>query len=548
MKKVYIVPEPRSLEFSGRTYVFDGFRNFPEFLASEFNVPKGEWEITKVSGEGTGLRIKEKEIEIWGDEYINYATILQLLKQSPNRLPEVTIKEEFKFSFRGYHLDIARGGVPTVKTFKRILRWLFLLKYNYFAIYFEDLFPWKEHPLIGRHRGRLSRDELNEVIEYGKKLGIEVLPSLELSGHMEHILSLPEYQRFSEWHRPSEGCLNVSDEEAREFAYQLLRDAVETCPSEYVHIGGDETWALGRGRSLSKTWTFEGPKLYESHHRRMIEIVKKNGKKPILWGDMISGMYLKRITKDASKWAEIIESPIWRESLIANWDYSPGSKDYFKEKIKIFMDRDLQQIVCPGLSNWRRYYPNFKVALENLKNFLGAAKEAGVFGFLVTAWGDDGEECLFSFLDPLILASMEFAEGNGDWKEKWMALTGEDEATLKARILYGEPEVSEDLRQVIYRDFFFHRMSNEQKESLKARLAKVLEETKDANLPDDLDFIRRMIKLGVSILNGEAKVSDFIMISKIYADLWLEERKPEGLERIVTRLWGSAGRIDMDLR
>ena len=129
-----------------------------------------------------------------------------------------------------------------------------------------------------------------------------------------------------------------------------------------------------------------------------------------------------------------------------------------------------------------------------------------------------------------------------------MALTGEDEATLKARILYGEPEVSEDLRQVIYRDFFFHRMSNEQKESLKARLAKVLEETKDANLPDDLDFIRRMIKLGVSILDGEAKVSDFIMISKIYADLWLEERKPEGLERIVTRLWGSAGRIDMDLR
>ena len=137
---------------------------------------------------------------------------------------------------------------------------------------------------------------MNEVIEYGRELGIEVLPSLELAGHMEHILSLPEYRRSSEWQRPSEGCLNVSDGEAREFAYQLLRDAVETYPSEYVHIGGDETWALGRGRSLSKTWTFEGPKLYGSHQRRMIEIVKEYGKKPILWGDMISSIYLKRIT------------------------------------------------------------------------------------------------------------------------------------------------------------------------------------------------------------------------------------------------------------
>ncbi|HIE18676.1 TPA: beta-N-acetylhexosaminidase, partial [Candidatus Bathyarchaeota archaeon] len=433
MKEIRIVPEPKSLKFSGKTFVFDGFKNFPEFLASEFNVPKGEWKITTTSGKGTGLKIKENEILIWGDSLTNYATLLQLLRQYPSRLPEVTVEEGFNFALRGYHLDIARGGVPTVETFKKILRWLFLLKYNYFAIYFEDLFPWKKHPLIGKHRGRLTKNELREIIDYGKHLGIKVFPSLELSGHMEHILSLPEYRRFSEWHRPSEGCLDLSDEEAREFAYELLQEAVEFCPSEYVHIGGDETWALGRGKSLSKTWTFEGPRLYESHHRRMIEIVKEAGKKPILWGDMISGMYLKRITKDASKWAEAIESPIWKEALIANWDYSPNSKEYFEEKIKIFKDRNLQQITCPGLSNWRRYYPNFQTALENLKNFLGAAKETEITGFLVTAWGDDGEECLFSLLEPLLLASMEIAEGNREWEEKWMALSGESKEVLKAR-------------------------------------------------------------------------------------------------------------------
>ncbi|MCD6325821.1 beta-N-acetylhexosaminidase [Candidatus Bathyarchaeota archaeon] len=548
MKEILVVPEPKSLKFSGKTFAFDGFKNFPEFLASEFNVPKGEWKITTTRGEGTGLKVKEKEILIWGDSLINYATILQLLRQYPERLPEVEVEEKFTFTFRGYSLDIARGGVPTVETFKKILRWLFLLKYNYFSIYCEDLFPWKGHPLIGKHRGRLTEEELREVIDYGKHLGIEVFPSLELSGHMEHILSLPEYRRFSEWHRPSEGCLDLSNEEAREFAYELLRDAVEFCPSKHIHIGGDETWALGRGRSLSKTRTFEGPRLYESHHRRMIEIVKEAGKKPMLWGDMISGMYLRGITKDASKWAEVIESPIWKEALIANWDYSPSSKEYFKEKIKIFKDRNLQQVACPGLSNWGRYYPNFKTALENIKNFLGAAKETEITGFLITAWGDDGEECLFSLLEPLLLASMEIAEGNGRWEEKWVALTGESKEVLKARILFGNPEISEAVKHVVFRNFWFHRMNDERRESLKAQWSKTLKETEDVRLPNDLDFIRRLIDLGVKVLNGEARVSDYISLSRIYAELWLNERKPEGLERIIERFWGAAGRTDMDLR
>lgn len=51
--------------------------------------------------------------------------------------------------FQRYHLDIARGGVPKVGTSKRILRWLFLLKYNYFAVYSEDLLYWRKYPQIG---------------------------------------------------------------------------------------------------------------------------------------------------------------------------------------------------------------------------------------------------------------------------------------------------------------------------------------------------------------------------------------------------------------
>ena len=267
-KEILIVPEPKKIDFTGRWFKFNGFTNFPKFIAKEFKVPSGDWKIVRKDLEGNGVDVRDGEVHIWGDEHLSYATILQLLRQREGFIPEVRVEESLRFKFRGFHLDIARGGVPKVETFKRILRWLFLLKYNYFAIYFEDLFPWRNYPTIGRHRGRLTEEELKEIIEYGKALGIEVFPSLELSGHMERTLMLPEFRKFSEWH-PREGCLNLSDPEAREFAYNLLKEVVNFFPSKYIHIGGDETWVLGRGRSLHKTWRFEGPKLYEIHHRNL---------------------------------------------------------------------------------------------------------------------------------------------------------------------------------------------------------------------------------------------------------------------------------------
>ena len=367
-----MVPEPKQLDFDGVWYDFDGFANFPEFLAKEFGVPRGSWVIEKVSGKGTGVSIEEKGVvRIWGDERVAYATLIQLVIQGRGRLPRVRIVEEFRFSFRGFHLDVARGGVPTVDYLKKLLKWLFLLKYNYLALYLEDLFPWERYPDIGVHRGRYTRDELREVIEYGQRLGIEVFPSLELLGHMENILMLPPYMRYSEWHNPGEGVLNVADEEARRFGLSLLEEVLDFFPSRYIHIGGDETWALGRGKSLDVTGVFRGPELYEEYTRLLVEAVARRGKVPMIWGDMIRAAYLRESEK--ALWRRVLESPIWREAVIANWDYSPRDIEHFRKVIRELSEKGLKQVVAPGLWNWNRFYPDYVTALTNLRNFLTAA-------------------------------------------------------------------------------------------------------------------------------------------------------------------------------
>lgn len=546
MSEVMIVPEPKSERVSGKSYIFDGFSNFPEFLQSEFNLPIGKWKIEKVKGDGNGLRIADGKVQLWGDEKVSYATLVQLVKQFNNSLPELEVEESFKFSFRGYHLDIARGGVPNLNTFKDMLRWLFLLKYNYFGIYFEDLFPWEAYPDIGKHRGRLTRAELKEIVDYGKKLGVEVFPSLELTGHMEHILSLPRYQKFSEWNHPSEGCLDLSNEKAKKFAFDLLEEVVEFFPSKYIHIGGDETWALGRGKSLNKNWSFEGHKLYEKHYGEMIKIVKSHSKTPMIWGDMLTGMYLSKA--ESKKWQEVLKSEMWDEVVIANWDYSPKDVNFFKDKIGSFgRQRKDSQIACPGLSDWNTYYPNFEGALVNVKNFIDAAKEEELSGFLVTSWGDDGQECLFSFLNPLILATMEFAEGSGKWEKKWESITGEDKKITRVRKLFGDPVVSSFLlKRTLFSDLKpLYEVKEEKKKELKEAWEKILDESKMVNLDEDLEFVRKMIEVGLKKLNASVKVSDFVELANVYSRLWLSERKQEGLENVLTRFWGMAGMTDL---
>lgn len=523
-EKLYIVPQPKKCSFSGRWLPCDGIRNIPQFLRKEFSIPEGGFVIEEADRKGTGIEIRRNTIKIWGDRHVCLSTLCQLLAQRPGYLPQISITEQFHFSFRGYHLDIARGGVPTLDYFKKLLKLLFLCKYNYFAIYFEDLFPWKRYPRIGKGRGRLTRGELRQVIEYGRHLGIEVFPSLELAGHMEQILMLPGFRKFSEWW-PREGCLNLHDKEARRFAYGLLEDAVSFfSEARYIHIGGDETWVLGRGKSLDSTREFKGPELYESHHREMINIVRQAKKKPMIWGDMLTGMYLEE--KRRKRWKRILKSPIWDRAVIASWSYSDIAKEEYRRKVRLFSSP--RQVVAPGLSNWNRFYPDFQLALTNLKLFLQVAREEGVPGFLLTSWGDDGAECLYASVEPLILAAMEMAQGNTKWEDKWRVLSGESEGVVNLRKALGHAGVGSGIKGLMFDDLAPDAGTVRHWKKLR-RAARGIE------LPGGLQFICHFIDVGLKKLDERLKMGDVRQLAREYKRLWLSERRPANLDNVLLK-------------
>jgi len=119
---------------------------------------------------------------------------------------------------------------------------------------------------------------------------------------------------------------------------------------------------------------------------------------------------------------------------------------------------------------------------------------------------------------------------------------------LKARKAFGRPEIAERIKHVLFADSWYYRIDESERASLMESWKKVLEELSDVNLPEDLDFVRKCIQVGLRRMEGRATPSDFISLANSYAKLWLSERKPYGLEEIIERFWGAAGRIDVGVR
>ena len=92
------------------------------------------------------------------------------------------------FTTFGILLDCTRGNVVTVSRFKVWLRRLAMMGYNMAMIYVKDAYQLPDEPYFGYMRGRYTKAELQEIDSYALKLGIEVIPCIELLGHMEMFL------------------------------------------------------------------------------------------------------------------------------------------------------------------------------------------------------------------------------------------------------------------------------------------------------------------------------------------------------------------------
>jgi hexosaminidase len=116
---------------------------------------------------------------------------------------------------------------------------------------------WDAQLAPGERGGYYSKDDLREIVARATALGIEVLPEIDMPGHVVAALhALPELacgiapneprsaDEFSiiPWiQRPlTRHVLCVCDEHAYDVMQAVLDEVIDLFPSPFIHVGGDE--------------------------------------------------------------------------------------------------------------------------------------------------------------------------------------------------------------------------------------------------------------------------------------------------------------------
>ena len=276
--------------------------------------------------------------------------------------------------WRGVSDDISRGPVPTVDYIKRQLRTFAAYKLNLHSFYMEHAFASATHPLIGPEGGSLTPAEIRELVEYAKSYHIELVPEQQTFGHLHKALKLEKYNPLAE--TPYGDVLSPQQEGSYKLIADWYRELNELFPSQFFHIGADETFELGQGQSREAARTRGVGAVYFEHLNRVRELLQPYNRKLIFWGDI------------ALNHPDLIGN-IPKDLIVANWDYTP--RDNFATRIDPFKNAGLQQMVCPGVWGWNQIFPNVDTSSKNIINFVRDGQAAGAIGMLNTTWDDDGE-------------------------------------------------------------------------------------------------------------------------------------------------------------
>lgn len=277
-------------------------------------------------------------------------------------------------AYRGAQVDIARGPVPTLNYLERVVRTISEFKMNQLYMYMEDSFRLDGQPLVGVLSDTLSRTDWKDLVAYATRYHVEIVPATEACGHMHKVLRFDEYSGLGE--RPHGHGFAAGDPKALAFLDSMYEQMLPVFPSQFYHIGCDETFDLGLGRSAQRVAQEGYGQVYVDNLTKVADLVRGYNKQVMFWGDI------------AVEHPEMIPR-LPHDLIVASWEY--GAHPSYEKWLKPFAGTGMKIVVCPWVGNTGVIMADYGEAAINIENFLTDGKKAGAIGADITAWNDSGE-------------------------------------------------------------------------------------------------------------------------------------------------------------
>ncbi|BDD10132.1 hypothetical protein FUAX_25640 [Fulvitalea axinellae] len=265
------------------------------------NSGKGKAEAYRLESSANGVSITGNSST---GLFYGVQTLLQLLppeiysdkkQQAQWTVPAVKIEDEpFFEKIRGLHVDISRHFRNKEEMFKTI-DYVAYHKLNTLHIHLTDDQGWRieikafpkltEIGAIGDHstpgKGKkqfYTQKEMREIIAYAKARHIDIIPEIDMPGHMQAtIRAYPELKSPTDKREPAK-VIRI-DEKGEEFCKKVLDEINDLFTPEYIHIGFDEI-------NFGSKKKIYGNEEITAFAGKLAEYVKTDLKAtPIVWDD-----------------------------------------------------------------------------------------------------------------------------------------------------------------------------------------------------------------------------------------------------------------------
>ena len=259
-----------------------------------------------------------------------------------------------RFGYRGLLIDEARHffGMETIKDVLDVME---IHKLNKLHWHITDDQGWrieiKKYPLltqVGSIRketlvGHLRRstvydgtpygegmwytqDQIREIVEYAATKGIDIIPEIDLPGHMQAALTAypylgctgGPYEVWTKW-GVSKDVLCIGKETTMEFILDVLSEVCDLFPSKFIHIGGDE---------CPKVKWAECPHCQQKIQELGIKADEKHSAEHFLQSYVTARaeQYLATRGRRLIGWDEILEGELAPDATVMSWRGTKGGE------------------------------------------------------------------------------------------------------------------------------------------------------------------------------------------------------------------------------
>jgi hypothetical protein len=326
-------------------------------------VPDGQGGLAVIAETGAGI-------------FYGVQTVKQLIRGAGTGqlLLAPTLRDWPAMAHRGVSDDWSRGPLPNMEFLKREIRTLAAYKINTFSPYFEHTFAYASTPVAAFPGGSMTPAEARQLVDYAAQYHITIIPEQESFGHLHNVLKFEQYSPLAE--TPHGAVLAPGDAATVPQIAAWFGELAQVFPGPYAHIGADETFELGLGRTRDEVKERGLGAVYMDFLTRIHTALAPNHKQLLFWGDIAVS-------------SPDLVATLPKDMIAVAWDYS--AKPDFSALILPFTRAGLETWVSPGVSNWSRLYPNNNEALGNIRAFVRDGQRLGATGVLNTVWNDDGE-------------------------------------------------------------------------------------------------------------------------------------------------------------